>query len=59
MSRRKITDFQVNPAQIYVDDNFTLRFKIETIEGLTYQHLKDNYTYNSLKNKTYNEILGG
>lgn len=52
----KIIEKTVEPSKIEVGSTFLL--KIKAIRYLTYQEIKDNFTYSTIQNHTYSELKG-
>ena len=52
----KIKEKIVEPTKLEVDSIFIL--KIKAIRGLTYDEIKNNYSYSELKDFKYGELKG-
>lgn len=52
----KIIEKIVEPNKLYVGSTFLL--KIKAIRYLTYQEVKDNFTYTTIQEKTYSTLKG-
>lgn len=52
----KITKVLVEPSKIFEGSTFVL--KIKAIRSVTYQEIKDNLTYATLENYTFNQLKG-
>ena len=50
----KVKDILVEPNKLYVNDSFILKFKVE----YSWNDLKNNFTYQTLKEKDFREIGG-
>lgn len=51
-----IKEVKVEPHEIFVNSQFTLKVKAES--KITWQELKDNFTWNTLKNYKFRDIGG-
>ena len=50
----KVRDIVLEPSKIYVNDNFILKFKSDW----SWEEVKENFTYETLKEKEFKEIGG-
>ena len=52
----RIEDVLINPQIVYVGDKVTIRVKAES--KISWQELKTNFTWNTLKNYKFKDIGG-
>lgn len=52
----KINEVKLEPQIIYVNGRFEIKVKAESI--ITWQELKDNFTWNTLKDYKFKDIGG-
>lgn len=52
----KIKEIIVEPQPLYVNSNFKIKIKVQ--RGMTFKELKDEITFNELKEYSFNELKG-